>query len=429
MLTKSEAIYERSCRVIPGGVNSPVRSCKGLGLNPLIAESAMGDLIWDADGKEYIDYCCSWGPLILGHSHPAVVRVAQAQVAKGATFGVATEIEERLASKIISLMPSMEKIRFVSSGTEATMTALRIARGATGRNKIVKFSGHYHGHHDSLLIKAGSGAFYLAASKGVSANVIADTIVLPFNDLEAVRMFFRSNSEVDQVAAVIVEPVAANMGVVLPIDGFLQMLREETKRVGALLIFDEVITGFRVGLHGAQGLWNIDPDLTCLGKIIGGGFPAAAVGGKAVWMDVLAPIGEVYQAGTLSGNPVAMAAGLETLRWIEQPGFYERLEAKTIRLAGPILETIQRTKFRGCLQRIGSLFTLFFGSSKILNANDLSNLDRELFARFFRFLFERGIYIPPAQQEAWFLSIAHTDEHLDYTARCVNSFIENLPSR
>ena len=425
--TRSAEIFRKASSVIPGGVNSPVRAFSGLGISPMIVESGLGDLIVDADGHQYIDYCLSWGPLILGHAHPEVVRTACDQVAKGSSYGIATEIEARLAAKIVSLYPSVEKVRFVSSGTEATMTALRIARGYTERPKIIKFIGNYHGHHDALLVQAGSGVANLnpmATSKGVNLGSIADTILFHFNDLETVRSFFRTHSDAFQVAAVILEPVCGNMGVVPAEPGFLEMLREETKRVGALLIFDEIMTGFRVGLKGAQHLYGIDPDLTCFGKVIGGGFPAAAVGGKGEIMDQLAPVGQVYQAGTLSGNPVAMAAGLETLSIIEKSGFYENLFAKTERLVRPIQEMIAKRNGDACIQQVGSMFTLFFGPKKVRSKQDLKYLDDEMFGNFFRTLFEKGIYIPPASGEAWFLSSAHTDEHLDYTVDCIQTFIE-----
>lgn len=422
---KSEKIYQKACSVIPGGVNSPVRAFKGLGIPPMIVESGAGDQIRDVDGNVFIDYCLSWGPMILGHAHPDVVKAACDQMAKGSSFGIATEGEQKLASKIVSLYPSVEKIRFVSSGTEATMTALRIARGYTERAKIIKFIGNYHGHHDALLVQAGSGVASLnplATSKGVNAGTIADTLLFQFNDLQGVRSFFRTSSMANQVAAVILEPVAGNMGVVPPEPGFLEMLREETAKSGALLIFDEVITGFRVGLRGAQDFYGIDPDLTCFGKVIGGGFPVAGVGGKGKIMDHLAPLGQVYQAGTLSGNPVAMRAGLETVSIIERSGFYENLFAKTQRLVQPIQAAIRNKN--GCVQCVGSMFTLFFGPKKVSGKPDLKNLDEEMFGKFFRYLFERGIYIPPASQEAWFLSSAHTDEHIDYTANCIRTFIE-----
>ncbi|HSX25398.1 MAG TPA: glutamate-1-semialdehyde 2,1-aminomutase [Chlamydiales bacterium] len=425
MRSKSEIIYQKSCEVMPGGVSSPVRSFKGLGLSPLIAESGAGDLIRDADGKEYIDFCMSWGPLILGHAHPRVVKAACEQMAKGSSFGIATEVEQQLASKIISLIPSVEKIRFVNSGTEAGMTALRLARGFTERPKIIKFTGHYHGHSDGLLIQAGSGVASLnpiATSKGVNLSTIADTLCFPFNDFQAIRSFFRTSPIASQVAAVIVEPVAGNMGVVPPEPGFLELLREETARCGALLIFDEVITGFRVGLTGAQGLYRIDPDLTCFGKVIGAGFPVAAVGGKAKILDCLAPLGQVYQAGTLSGNPVAIRAGLEMLTLIEAKGFYEKLLEKTNRFTQPIQEVIERKN--ACLQQVGSMFTLFLGVKKVRCKEDLKGLDEPLFAQFFRYLFERGIYIPPSSNESWFLSSAHTDAHIDYAAKTICSFLE-----
>jgi glutamate-1-semialdehyde 2,1-aminomutase len=417
---RSAEIYEKSCKVIPGGVNSPVRAFGHVGGSPMIVESGKGDLIRDVDGNQYIDFCGSWGPLILGHAPEAVVKGVCEQVAKGSSFGITTEVEQLLAQKIVDLVPSVEKVRFVSSGTEATMTALRIARGATGRKKIVKFAGHYHGHHDSLLVQAGSGVAFLnpmATSKGVNPGVVADTICLPYNDLGALEALLPMG---DEIAAVILEPVAGNMGVVPPIKGYLQRLREVTKAIGALLIFDEVITGFRVGLRGAQGLYGIDPDLTCFGKVIGGGFPVAAVGGKAAYMDCLAPLGQVYQAGTLSGNPPAMRAGLETLNIVEKKGFYEELERKSEKFAKSLNKCLPG---RGCIQRVGSMFTIFLGVDKVETNEDLKQLDAQLYGRFFRYLFKKGIYIPPAMQEAWFISAAHTEEHLEYTSNCICDFV------
>lgn len=427
MRSKSEAIYQQSCAVIPGGVNSPARSFKGLGLPPMVVESGQGAVIRDADGKEYIDFCCSWGSLILGHAHPAVVQAAVDQLHKGSSFGISTEVELKIAVKIAGLIPSVEKIRFVNSGTEATMTAMRLARGYTERTKILKFTGHYHGHCDSLLVQAGSSVANinpLATSKGVNPNTIAETLCFPFNGFQELRSFFRTSPLVDQLAAVILEPITGNMGVVLPEPRFLEMLREETQRIGALLIFDEVITGFRTGLTGAQGRYGIDPDLTCFGKVIGGGFPVAAVGGKAKILDHLAPLGQVYQAGTLSGNPVAMWAGLETLAHIEKKGFYEMLQLKTERFARPIQEALLRKKANACWQQAGSMFNLFFGLTSVRSREDLKALDQELFALFFRTLFEQGIYISPSAFEAWFLSAAHTDDQLDYASRCICAFIE-----
>jgi len=424
---KSESIYRKSCAAIPGGVNSPVRAFGGLGISPLIVQSGKGDLIQDVDGYSFIDYCLSWGPMILGHAYPAVVNAVCRQMAKGSSFGIATEAELKLAEKIRSFFPSIEKIRFVSSGTEATMTAIRIARAYTDRPKIIKFIGHYHGHHDALLVQAGSGVSHLnptATSKGVFPGAISDTLLFPFNDLETLRFFFHTHPMASQVAAVIVEPVAGNMGVVPPEPGFLEMLREETARIGALLIFDEVMSGFRVAPGGAQQLFQINPDLTCLGKVIGGGFPVAAVGGKASIMDRLAPLGEVYQAGTLSGNPVAMEAGLATLSELEKVGFYDDLFAKTDRLVKPIQDAIERVQANACVQKVGSMFTLFLGCRQVKNREDAAQLNQNLFAKLFRFLFEDGVYIPPSSQEAWFLSSAHTEEHIDATSCLIVNFIE-----
>lgn len=421
---KSKNVYDRCCQVIPGGVNSPVRSFSHLKMDPLIVESGKGSRITDVDGNSYIDFCCSWGALILGHCHSEIVESVCEQMRKGSSFGIATEIEEKIASKIVDLIPSIEKIRFVNSGTEAVMTAMRLARGFTERPKIVKFSGHYHGHSDSLLIQAGSGVASLnplATSKGVNPSTIADTICLPFNDFEALRAFFKS-VQADRVAAVILEPIAGNMGVVLPERGFLEMLREETKKNGSLLIFDEVITGFRVALTGAQGLYGIDPDLTCLGKVIGGGFPVAAVGGKANILDALAPLGEVYQAGTLSGNPVAMRGGYETLLHVEKKGFYDSLKQKADEMTAPLKEALKGKN--ASLQQMGSMFNIFFGVKCVRSKEDLKELDEEAFVQFFHYLFERGIYISPSSHEAWFLSEAHSGDDIEYTVKCMIEFIE-----
>jgi len=422
--TRSKEIYDTACTVIPGGVNSPVRSFRHLRMLPMIVESGAGGKIRDVDGNTFIDFCCSWGALILGHAHHQVVKGVCEQMGKGSSFGIATEIEQRIASKVVSFIPSIEKLRFVNSGTEATMTAMRLARGYTERTKILKFTGHYHGHSDALLIQAGSGVASLnplATSKGVNPSTIADTICFPFNDFNAIRSFFRESPLASQLAAVILEPITGNMGVVLPEKGFLEMLREETARAGALLIFDEVITGFRVGLTGAQGLYGIDPDITCLGKVIGGGFPVAAIGGKAKILDCLAPLGGVYQAGTLSGNPVAMRGGLETLCIIEQKDFYQNLAKKTEQMTAPIEEALKRKKANACLQKCGSMFNLFFGVKQVRCKEDLKALDEEMFIRFFQFLFERGVFISPSSHEAWFMSSVHLDEDID---RAINSILE-----
>lgn len=422
---RSEAIYEKACAVIPGGVSSTVRAFKAVGVSPLVAEAASGALLRDADGYEYIDYFCGSGALVLGHAHPQIIRAAKEQIEKGIFFWVSTEIEQKFGCKLTQLIPSVEKIRFVVSGTEATLVALRLARGFTERPKIVKFAGHYHGHSDSLLVQAGSGVASInpiATSKGIPLSVIAETLVLPFNDFNAVRSFFRTSPMIEQVAAVIVEPIAGNMGVVPPEPEFLKMLREETERTGALLIFDEIITGFRVGLMGAQGLYGITPDITCLGKIIGGGFPIAAVGGRAEILDQLSPLGQVYQAGTLAGNPVAARVGFETLCLLEEEKFYEKLEEKANQITGPVRQALEKKGANACLNQVGSMFSLFFGARKVQSKTPL---DEELFARFFRYLLGRGIFIPPSPHEAWFVSHAHTEEQLKMTAECICSFIED----
>jgi len=419
---KSDAIYASSCAVIPGGVNSPVRSFPGLKMTPIIAQKGLGDQICDADGSSYVDFCGSWGALILGHAPPSVVEAVIEQVRRGSSFGMATEVECRIAEKIISILPSIEKIRLVSSGTEAVMSAVRLARGFTGKSLVVKFDGNYHGHADGFLIRAGSGVAHLAdsSSKGIPSEHVRHTASLPYNDLPVCRAFLRSR---DDIAAVVLEPVAGNMGVVPPDPAFLQMLREETANKGIVLIFDEVITGFRVGLTGAQGYYGIAPDMTCLGKVIGGGYPAAAFGGKKEIMEFLAPLGPVYQAGTLSGNPVAMAAGLKTLEEISQPGFYEELERKTRMLVEPIQEYISERGLNACLQRAGSMFTLFFGVKEMKR---MVQLDEDLYRSFFVQMFERGIYFPPSAYEASFVCSAHTDDHLEYARDSVLEFLREI---
>lgn len=414
---KSEAIYQSSLQLIPGGVNSPVRCFPGLGQTPLIAARGKGDLLWDVDGKQYVDFCGSWGALILGHAPDRVVQAVREQVAWGSSFGLPTGEEERLAKKIVGHIPSIEKIRFVSSGTEATMSALRLARGYTHKSVIVKFDGNYHGHSDGLLVKAGSGVAHMnqaASSKGIPEEFLRGTVSLPYNDTEGCERMIQG---IEGLAAVIVEPIAGNMGVVPAKREFLEMLRRVTYEKGALLIFDEVISGFRVGLAGAQGLYGIKPDLTCLGKIIGGGFPAAAFGGRTDVMDHLAPLGQVYQAGTLSGNPVAMRAGFEVLLEIEREGFYEELERKTASFLAPIEKGL-RERGRGCVQRVGSMFTLFLDRNEVRGIEDLGD-GMPTFSGFFRSLFERGVYIPPSPYEAWFISAAHTEENLEYASRVI----------
>lgn len=421
----SKEIYKSLCQVIPGGVNSPVRACRAVNCDPLIIDSGNGSKIVDADGNTYIDYIMSWGAAIHGHCHPAITQATIDRLRLGSSFGMSTEIECRLAHKVIELMPNIQKIRFVSSGTEATMSAIRLARGFTGCEVIIKFSGHYHGHADFLLVKAGSGVGSFipeASSKGIGSSVIKTTICCPFNDIEATRSAIRANAY--NLAGVILEPIAGNMGVVPATPEFMAMLREETEKCGALLIFDEVMTGFRVAKGGAQSIYSIKPDLTCLGKIVGGGFPAAAFGGRSDIMDNLAPLGAVYQAGTLSGFPAAMEAGYQALCLLEEPGFYEELQSKSERLAKPIMECIAQNEINACVQFYGSMFTLFIGKRKVTNFEEGLACDKELFAQFYQFMRKKGINLPPLQLEAWFISASHTDEEIDYTANAVVEFLK-----
>jgi len=421
---RAQAIYEKATQVIPGGVNSPVRAFKGLGVDPMIVEKGKGALIEDADGNVYIDYCCSWGALIHGHNPDFLIKEVKQQLENGLSFGISTEIEMEIATKIVNILPSVEMVRFVSSGTEAVMSATRLARAVTGKPVIIKFEGHYHGHSDCLLIKAGSGVAKLpeASSQGVTFDMVKQTLCLPFNDFESCRNVLRNRQD---IAAVLLEPVTANMGVVLPESGFLEMLREETEKCGALLIFDEVVTGFRLGLQGAQGYFGIDPDLTCLGKVIGGGFPAAAYGGKKRWMQAMAPLGNVYQAGTLSGFPLAMAAGIAAIEGVERPGFYRNLEALTKRLVEPIEAYVKDHSLPVAVRSLGSMVTLFFGVEEVKSYSDLKELDPVAFKAFFAHMLERGIYLPPSQVEAWFVSSAHTKEQIDQTVDAVLDFLKN----
>lgn len=416
---KSYAVYTRACRFTPGGVNSPVRAFPGLKQTPMVVHSGARDQITDVDGYTYIDFCGSWGALIHGHAHPAIVEAVQSRVAKGSTFGITTEEEARLAELVVGLTP-VEKVRFTSSGTEATMSAIRLARGFTGRSLVLKFEGHYHGHADSFLVKAGSGVASLGASSssaGVLQEAVKHTICLPFNDPKSCRQLFDQFGS--QLAAVIVEPIAANMGLIEPNQGFLQMLREETAKCGALLIFDEVITGFRVALGGAAHYYGIEPDLCCYGKILGGGFPAAAFGGRAEIMSHLAPEGNVYQGGTLSGNPVAMEAGYQALLLCQRKDFYKELEEKTNILTLPIKELIEKKSLDLTLHQVGSMFTLFFGQRRIERFEDVKGCHLDRFAQFFQTLFQRGIYLSPSQFEVNFVSAAHSIDHLLYTRDCI----------
>ncbi|MDR1865281.1 MAG: glutamate-1-semialdehyde 2,1-aminomutase [Bacteroidales bacterium] len=417
---KSVAAYKEAVQYIPGGVNSPVRALRSVGESPLFIRRAKATRLTDVDGNRFTDFCLSWGVFILGHAHPQVNRAARQAIANGTSYGIPSLQETELAKLVNRHIPSMQKVRFVNSGTEAVMSAIRLARGFTRRTLIVKFDGCYHGHADHLLVSAGSGVAGLgeSSSAGVPSGFVACTISIPFNDREAVGRLFREKGE--QIAAVIVEPVPANMGVVLPHDGFLQYLRDITAQHNSLLIFDEVITGFRLSGGGAQKTFRITPDLTTVGKIVGGGFPAAAFGGRNDIMALLAPDGAVYQAGTLSGNPVAMSAGIETLRILSEEGFYENLEARANAFF-PALQDVIRGKDI-LLNRAGSMFTLFFKADKIHSFEDVKKTDREYFARFFRFMLAHNFYISPSQFEANFLSVAHTEKELERFTKAVKMF-------
>jgi len=403
-----------ACGIIPGGVNSPVRAFGPVGGKPRFIRSASGSRIVDVEGNEYLDYVGSWGPLILGHAHPDVVEAVCRAAHGGTSFGAPTAGELELAQLVVERVPSIEMIRLVNSGTEATMTALRLARAFTGRSKVVKFSGCYHGHSDAFLVKAGSGAATLGTptSPGVPPSVVADTLIAEFNDLESVQALFAAEGA--RIAAVIVEPVCGNAGVIAPRQDFLSGLRELTSAHHALLIFDEVMTGFRVGPSGAQGLYGIRPDLTTLGKIIGGGLPIGAVGGRKDIMELLAPVGPVYQAGTLSGNPIAVAAGLTTLKGLDA-GVYEKLEALARRLEEGVRDNLSRLALPYRFQRVGSMMCLFFTDRPVLNYSDAQACDKERFSAYFRAMLEEGVYLPPSQFEAFFIGAAHTAGDIDRT--------------
>jgi glutamate-1-semialdehyde 2,1-aminomutase len=426
-MTEAAVLFSDAKRVIPGGVNSPVRSFSGVGGTPVFVDRAGGAYIYDSQGNRYIDYVGSWGPMVLGHAHPEVIAAVKAAAEKGLSFGAPTEIETRMAERVAELVPSIDLVRMVSSGTEATMSAIRLARGYTGRDKIVKFEGCYHGHSDSLLVKAGSGALTLGvpSSPGVPAAFAENTITLAYNDSEAVRELFAGIGE--QIACIIVEPVAGNMNCIPPVPGFLETLREVCDQHGSVLIFDEVMTGFRVGLHGAQGFYGITPDLTTLGKVIGGGMPVGAFGGKRKIMECLAPLGPVYQAGTLSGNPVAMAAGLKTLELITRPGFFEDLTAKTEKLTACMRQRARQAGVALTTNAVGGMFGLFFTEAEqVTSFAQAMQCDQDLFKRFFHAMLEQGVYLAPSAFEAGFVSIAHTDDDLNQTLDAAEAVFKRL---
>lgn len=409
----SEKAYSEAIKYIPGGVNSPVRALRSVGEAPLFIAKADGTTLTDVDGNSFTDFCLSWGVFVLGHNHPQVRTAVNQAIELGTSYGIPTLQETALAKLVVDAVPSVEKVRFVSSGTEAVMSAIRVARGFTGRNTIVKFDGNYHGHADHLLVSAGSGVAQLSSSSssGVPADFTKHTLSLPYNDVAAIKEVFSVRG--NEIAAVILEPVAANMGVVIPTDDFLKTLREITTQYGALLIFDEVITGFRFGLSGVQGRLGIVPDLSCFGKIIGGGFPAAAFGGRAEIMDLLAPLGPIYQAGTLSGNPVAMASGIQTIALLSEPDFYVNLETKSNVFIAELKNIIKGKDI--VLNHIGSMFTLFFSDHEIRNFDDVKRSDTERFAKLFRAMLKENVYLSPSAFEACFVSAAHTQNDLELT--------------
>ena len=424
--SKSRQLFTQAQQVIPGGVNSPVRSFRAVAGTPPFIARGQGCRVWDVDGNEYIDYLGSWGPLVMGHAHPAVVEALQRAAADGSSFGAPVELEVELAGLICQALPSVEQVRLVSSGTEACMSAIRLARAYTGRSKIIKFSGCYHGHADGLLVKAGSGALThgIPTSAGVPEAYAAETLVADYNDLASVESFFQAWP--DAIAGVIVEPVAGNMGVVPPAEGFLDALRRLTADNGAMLIFDEVITGFRIAWGGAQVRYGVTPDITCLGKIIGGGLPVGAYGGRREIMEMVAPLGPMYQAGTLSGNPLAVTAGLTTLTELQRAGTYERLESLAGRLADGLTQAFAEAEFPATLNRVGSMLTGFFAAGPVDSLGRVEQADTETYGRYFHAMLERGVYLAPSQFEAGFVSLAHTEADIDRTVAIAAAALESL---
>jgi len=422
----SKKLFNRALDIIPGGVNSPVRACRSVGTEPLFIKYADGCMVFDEDGNSFIDYIGSWGPMVLGHRHPAVIDAIAAVLSRGTSFGAPTDLEIKLAEMVIDTVPSVEMVRMVNSGTEATMSAIRLARGFTGRDTIIKFDGCYHGHADALLVAAGSGVATLSipGSPGVPQAFAAHTLSMPYNDIGCIRKVMAEQGE--KIAGIIVEPVAGNMGLVPPGDGFLEALREVADEYGSILIFDEVMTGFRVALGGAQSLYGVSPDLTCLGKIIGGGLPVGAYGGKREIMEYMAPQGTVYQAGTLSGNPLAMAAGIATLTQLMDSGFYDTLDEKSNRLATGLAKVVENAGINAVVDRVGSILGLFFTGRDVKNFDDAKTSDLEMFAAYYKGMLREGVYLAPSQFEAFFVSAAHDVDHIDATIKAAEKVLDRL---
>jgi len=424
--TKSKKLYKQALKLMPGGVNSPVRAFKAVGGNPLFIAKAKGSKIYDVDGNEYIDYVLSWGPLILGHAYPSVVKALKKAIEKGTSYGAPTELEIKLATLVKKAFPSIEKLRFVNSGTEATMSAIRVARGFTKRNKVIKFEGCYHGHVDGLLVSAGSGGatFSIPDSLGVPQSYTSETIVLPFNDINTFKNTLKEHWK--DIACVIVEPVVGNMGCILPKDEFLKVLRDETQKYGIVLIFDEVMTGFRVSFGGAQQYYGVKPDLTCLGKVIGGGLPVGAYGGKKEIMALVAPDGGVYQAGTLSGNPIAMTAGIETLKVLSKTSVYKRLEKTMQYLEEGLKDSAKQAGINVKFYRAGTMFCTYFTENEVIDAKTAKTSDTEKFKQFFLGMLQKGVYIAPSQFEAGFISLAHSEKDIEKTVQAAYKIFKKL---